>query len=115
MAIIVNKQLYNKVKNMADNIYKKNSAYKSGFIQKKYKEMGGTYIDDNKEKNLSRWFNEKWIDIGNQDYPVYRPTIKINKNTTLLVSEIDKNNLIKQIKEKQKIKGSKNLKPFKKK
>lgn len=48
-------------------------------------------------------------------YPVFRPTKKITKETPLLVSEIDKKNLKKQIELKQKIKGSKNLKPFKKK
>jgi hypothetical protein len=32
---------------MADKIYEKSSAYKSGYIVKKYKEMGGRYKDDN--------------------------------------------------------------------
>ena len=109
MPIIVDKELYNKVKKNADEIYSKNSAYKSGYIVKKYKELGGKYKDDNKPKNLKRWFNEKWYDIANLDYPVYRPSIKIEKNTPLLVSEINKDNLIKQIKEKQKKKANEKL------
>ena len=113
MPIVNDKNLYEKAKKMADEIYKKSSAFKSGYIVKKYKELGGTYKDDKGEKELKRWFNEKWTDIGNKNYPVFRPTKRINKNTPLTVAEIDKKQLEKQIKLKQKIKGEKNLPPFK--
>ena len=112
MPEVVNKKLYEKVKLQADKIYKKSSSYKSAYIIKSYKSLGGTYRDDNQPKNLSRWFKEKWKDVGNQQYPVYRPTKRINKLTPLTVNEIDKANLKKQIKIKQIIKGKKNLKPF---
>lgn len=112
MPIIDNKKLYNEVKILADNIYKKNSAYKSGYIVKKYKELGGTYSNDNQPKKLNQWYNEKWGDIGNENYPVYRPTIKVNKNTPLTINEINKSNLKKQIKLKQIIKGEYNLPKF---
>jgi hypothetical protein len=112
MPQIANSELYEKAKKIADAIYSKPSAYKSGFIVKTYKEMGGTYIDDNKPKNLSRWFKEEWTDVGNKEYPVYRPTKRINKDTPLTVDEISKSNLKKQINLKQKIKGTKNLPPF---
>jgi hypothetical protein len=105
-------KLYSKVKQYADTIYEKPSAYKSGFIVKKYKEMGGTYIDDKKPKDLKRWFNEDWKDIGNKDYPVYRPTKIINDKTPLTPNEIKPENLKKQIKLKQEIKGNKNLPKF---
>jgi hypothetical protein len=107
------KKLYAKVKLMADEIYKKPSAYKSGYIVKKYKELGGEYIDDNQPKELKRWFSEQWRDVGKKDYPVFRPTVRVNKKTPLTVKEIDEKNLKEQIKLKQKIKGSKNLPPFK--
>ena len=113
MPIVLDKELYKKVKLEADKIYKKPSAYKSMFIQKRYKDLGGQYKDDNKGKTLSRWMNERWSDIGNKDYPVYRPMIRINKHTPLTVNEIDKKNLKQQIDLKQKIKGNKNLPPFK--
>jgi len=113
MPIISDKDLYNYVKSEADSIYKKSSAYKSGYIVKRYKELGGRYKDDNKEKKLKRWFLEEWKDIGNKEYPVYRPTVKVNKNTPLTVNEIDKKNLQSQIKKKQIIKGEYNLHPFK--
>lgn len=108
-------KLYEKVKEYADTIYKKHSAYKSGFIVKTYVKHGGTYRDDGKEPTLKRWYAEKWQDIGNKDYPVYRPTRKISRDTPLTVNEIDRTNLKKQISLKQKIKGFQNLPPFKKK
>lgn len=115
MPIPKNKLLYEKIKKQADLVYDHPSAYKSGYIIKMYKKYGGEYEDDNKPKNLKRWFKEKWGDIGNKEYPVYRPTIRVNKNTPLTINEIDKNNLKKQIKLKQKIRGNKNLPAFKKK
>jgi len=108
-----NKELYEKVKKEADEIYKKPSAFKSGYIVKKYKELGGEYIDDKKPKNLKRWFKEEWKDIGNSVYPVFRPTIKVSKETPLTPEEIEPKNLKEQIKRKQVIKGVRNLPPFK--
>jgi uncharacterized membrane-anchored protein YjiN (DUF445 family) len=117
MAIAIDKELYEKAKKIVYKQYDKPSAYRSGALVRKYKELGGRYEDDNnKQKPLDRWFKELWMDIGNKDYPVYRPTIKIDKQKTpLTVDEIDKKDLQKQIKLKQKIKGKKNLPPFKKK
>ena len=120
MPIILNQVLYNKAKQEANEIYKKPSAYKSGWIVKRYKELGGKYADDNKPKPLKRWFQEKWQDIGGLEmngegvppYPVFRPTKRISKETPLLPSEINPENLKKQIELKQKIRGEKNLPPF---
>ena len=53
--------------------------------------------------------------MGHKEYPVYRPTVKVSKKTPLTVGEISRSNMKEQIKEKQIIKGNKNLKPFKKK
>ena len=107
------KKLYAKVKLMADEIYKKPSAYKSGYIQKRYQQLGGTYTDDDKPKKLKQWFKEKWQDVGNKEYPVYRPTVRVNKSTPLTVQEISPSNLKQQIRLKQRIRGRKNLPPFK--
>ena len=112
MPIPTNPLLYEMAKMEADKIYDKSSAYKSGYIVKKYKELGGEYIDDNKPKNLERWFKEDWSDVGNKDYKVYRPSRRVNKMTPLLPSEIDPKNLKKQIALKQIIKGERNLPPF---
>lgn len=108
----IDKRLYERIKRIADEKYDKSSAYKSGFIVKLYKKMGGTYRDDDNPMNLKRWFKEKWTDVGNESYPVYRPTKRISKETPLTVLEIDPENLKEQIALKQKIKG-RNLPPFK--
>jgi hypothetical protein len=117
MAIPLNKELYEKAKLIADETYDKSSAYKSGFIVKTYKKMGGKYKNTGKEKDLKRWYEEGWTDVSplktDSSYPVYRPTKRINKKTPLTVDEIDKTNLLEQSIIKQVIKGKKNLKPFK--
>lgn len=110
---IDNPKLYEKAKIIADNLYDKPSAYKSGFIVKTYKELGGTYSGKKPEKTgIARWIKEEWKDIGNKEYPVYRPTKRITIETPLTPEEIEPSNLIKQIKLKQEIKGEKNLPPF---
>jgi len=105
-------QLYAKVKKMADEKYAKPSAYKSGWIVKKYKEMGGKYSGVKTEDGLTAWYKEDWADVGGKEYPVYRPTKRVNANTPLTLFEIDPTQLKKQINLKQKIKGEHNLPPF---
>jgi hypothetical protein len=112
----LDEELYEIVKYIADIKYKKNSAYKSGFQVKLYKELGGEYSGTKTDEGLSRWYKEEWKDYGNKDYPVYRPSKKIDKKKTpLTVDEIDPKNLKEQIKLKQLIKGDSNLPKFKKK
>jgi DNA adenine methylase len=112
-AVPVDKALYEKAKAEVYPRYKKPSAYRSGALIKRYKELGGKFKDLKDDRPLERWFEEEWRDIADEFYPVYRPTKIIDKNKTpLTVDEIDPENLKLQIKEKQKIKGKKNLKPF---
>jgi len=108
----INQELYDEVKKYADTVYSKPSAYKSGFIVKKYKEMGGTYEDDNKPRNLKRWFQENWRDIAGLEYPVYRPTKRVSGKTPLTPDEIDPENLLLQSLLKQIYRGEKNLPKF---
>ena len=119
MSIPIDKELYEIAKQIVYKQYKKASAYRSGALVKKYKELVGRYKDDKtkKDKPLERWFFEKWININpnEEGYPVLRPSILVNKNTPTLATEITKKNVKEQIKLKEKIKGSKNLPPFKKK
>ena len=108
-----NKELYQEVIRYIDTIYKKPSAYRSGAIVKEYKRRGGRYIDDNKPKNLERWFKEKWTSINStHGYPTYRPTKRITKDTPYTVSEIPKERLLEQYILKQFYKGDKNLPKF---
>jgi len=110
---IDNPELYEKARQIADEKYSKPSAYKSGFIVKTYKELGGTYSGKKENKGIGRWFKEGWSDIGGQEYPVYRPTKRVSKDTPLTADEIDPQQAKKQIKLKQKIRGKSNLPPFK--
>jgi hypothetical protein len=107
----IDKELYARVKKEADAVYAKPSAYKSGWIVKEYKKRGGRY-EGNDERELGRWFKEKWSDIGGQEYPVYRPTVRITEDTPLTASEIDPVQAKSQIALKQQIKGRSNLPPF---
>jgi hypothetical protein len=114
MPIVLDTELYDKAKQHADTVYSKPSAYKSAFIQRYYKSIGGRFREDNEPKKLKQWFKERWLDVGNKLYPVYRPSVRVNKSTPLTVQEIDPSNLKKQISLKQQIKGKTNLPPFKK-
>lgn len=115
--IILKPKLYDEAKAIVYNQYPKHSAYRSGQLVKKYKELGGTYGGEKPTGNLTSWFKEDWKDINpnktKNSYPVFRPTIRVNKNTPLTASEIDPKNLKEQIALKQKIKGKKNLPNFK--
>jgi hypothetical protein len=112
MPVIDNPKLYAMAKKCAEAVYTKPSAFRSGYIVKKYKELGGTYSDDKSPKKLKQWFAEKWQDVGGREYPVFRPTVRVNKTTPLTVQEVSPSNLKKQIELKQKIKGAKNLPKF---
>lgn len=114
-----NQKLYNEVKDFIMSRYKKNSAFASGAIVKEYKRRGGKYEEDGKERNLERWFDEKWIDVNpiigiknDNAYPVFRPTVKVNSRTPTLVQEIPVKRLKEQAVLKQKIKGEENLPDF---
>ena len=120
----VDKELYEKIKEEVNKVYEKNSAYRSGQYVKKYKEAFSKkygsnvepYKGDKDKGSIGRWFKESWENLApNLTYPVYRPTKRISQDTPLTINEIDKKDLKKQIKLKQKIKGEFNLPPFKKK
>jgi hypothetical protein len=115
-----NPALYEASKKKIMASYKKNSAFASGAIVKDYKQRGGKYKEDGEPKKLKRWFKEEWVNInplvGNTKedaYPTFRPTIKVNKNTPTIVSNISKEELKKQSGLKQKYRGENNLPTFK--
>ena len=119
MVVFIDKDIHKEAKKKADTVYKKPSAYKSGYIVQLYKKMGGKFKDDKKGKPLKRWYKEKWTDIGNvydgfnlDHYPLYRPTVRVNKETPKTFSEIPLKRLVQQYNTKQKIKGNKNLEKF---
>lgn len=115
-SVIDNPELYEKAKEIVYKQYPKHSAYRSGQLVKKYKELGGTYSGKKDKKGLTQWFKEDWRDVNpmktDTSYPVYRPTKKVSSDTPLTKDEIDPENLMMQSLLKQIYKGDKNLPAF---
>lgn len=103
-AIPIDKALYEKAKAEVYPKYKKPSAYRSGALIKRYKELGGRFKEQG-ERKLARWFKEDWKDVAGMDYPVYRPTKRITKDTPLTPSEIDPTNMKQQAVLKTEVQG----------
>ena len=104
----INKELYEKVKK---EIYSKNpihSAYRSAQIVKEYKNRGGKYKGkENNVSGLNRWFKEEWKNQrGETGYKnksdVYRPTIRVTKDTPVTFKELTKEEIKKAMLEKTK-------------
>ena len=83
----LDKELYETIKRKVWAMYDKASAYRSGMLVKLYREAGGKYSGDkDNDEGISRWFREAWMsDKGTTNYPhknsVYRPTVRITKDT----------------------------------
>lgn len=58
--------LWDRAQAWADMTYAKHSAYKSMAKAKKFKELGGVYLDDC-PGGTTEWLNEKWVDICTDD------------------------------------------------
>ena len=103
-----NKKLYEKVKKEIYARHPEHSAYRSGLLVKEYKAMGGEYKGKkNKNQGLDRWFKEKWqSQRGDTGYKhksdVYRPTIRVTKDTPTTFKELTKTQIEKARREKAK-------------
>lgn len=126
-------KLYEKVKRMADKYFEsKTGIYRSSWIVREYKKRGGKYIGNKpKLSGLKRWYKEKWVDLnrpikkGNKiigyepcgrsvikkkgEYPLCRPTYRINSKTPKTYKELSKKSIKKAKKEKSRVKGSRNI------
>lgn len=107
---VVNKKLYNEVKKSAKKKYKKwPSAYASAWVVKEYKRRGGKYRGSkSRKKGISRWLDEKWINVcklpkkvpcgrskltsrnWKKKYPYCRPSVRITSKTPKLARELSK-------------------------
>ena len=100
---VLNKELYKKAKKIADEKYKRHSAYKSMFLVKTYKDMGGKYSGKKETKGVSNWRKEKWVQVSEflltgkkiicgegQNPKGCRPTVRIDKNTPITLNELIK-------------------------
>jgi len=102
---ILNPKLYEKAKKEADKKYERHSAYKSMFITKRYKELGGKYKTQKRKKgSTTRWNEEQWIQVlpylksgkkiacgeDNKKNKVCRPFNRVDKNTPITLPELQK-------------------------
>lgn len=119
---VKNPSLYLKAKKEADEKFdEKTSAYKSMWIVKRYKELGGKYSTAKKDTGeTTRWLEEKWVQIipfvtKNEEIEcgsavrqkkACRPLKRVDKNTPMTIKEIvkkhGKEKVIELAKEKNK-------------
>jgi len=112
-----NIELYEQVKKEMKEKYKApRSPFLSGAIVAEYKNRGGKYINDEKERKLDRWFKEKWVNVNpvvgitdDKAYAFFRPTVEISDKTPTLAQNITKKNLKELVNKKQKKKYGKNV------
>lgn len=129
----IDKILYNKVKKMADRKFQsKTGIYKSSWIVKEYKRLGGKYKGKKSQKRgILRWYKEKWVDLNrpiksksgkiigykscgrnkvtSKSYPLCRPSKRISVKTPKTFKQISKKNISLAKKRKAKVKGSANI------
>lgn len=104
---VKNPTLYRKARKLADETYKKPGLFKSAFIVKKYKELGGEYSGKkpSKGEGITRWLKgEEWIKVlpfvkdnkkvkcgsGGGDPHACRPSIRVNSKTPITIQEVIK-------------------------
>lgn len=109
-AIPTNLAIYNRIKEEINKKYKP-SAYRSGMLVQKYKEVMNklgqpAYVGRyNPDSNLARWYRERWLNQRNEvgykyKSDVYRPTIRISKDTPTTFSELTPQEIAKAKREK---------------
>lgn len=100
--IFRDKDIHDKAKKLADKTYTRHSAYKSMYIVKKYKDMGGRFHTKKNKDGVKRWNNEKWIQVipyitknkliacglNNKEKKVCRPFYRVNEKTPITIDEI---------------------------
>lgn len=101
---VMRPKLYERVKARADKIYRRpTSAYKSMWIAKEYKRLGGTY-SGTRGASTNRWRKERWIQVipyvrnkkivecgaSNAHGKTCRPLVRVTKDTPLTIDEVVK-------------------------
>lgn len=100
------------------------SIYRSAWIVRRYKELGGRYATaPSPREGLARWFREQWVDLNRRrpdgtyapcgrpkatagtpgPYPLCRPTRRATAQTPRTAAEIPKATIARAKREKQKI------------
>jgi hypothetical protein len=117
----LNPKLYDRIKRQIKRDFTPKgrwSAYKSFNLQRIYKKKGGKYKGKkNKSSNLSVWAREKWKNVCTTPYKpcgrksgskakfgyrYCRPTVRVNKRTPTLASELTREQIKRRCKAKKK-------------
>jgi hypothetical protein len=131
MAEPVDKELYERIKQMANKVFKSPTGiYRSAWISKMYVRAGGEYTSKKKNSEFDKWISEVWIDLNNPIkqgnkiigynkcgskntqndlYPLCRPSVRIDEDTPMIYQDIDKETIKKVNKQKQIIKNKGNI------
>lgn len=122
----LNKELYEKAKQMANKTYGTHtSAFRSMAISRNYMKMAGKY-SGRKSSKLERWRKEGWVDLNqpngkggyypcghkntqNDKYPLCRPSKTVNKDTPKKYQDISSDRIRKANEDKQRVRGSGNI------
>jgi hypothetical protein len=129
-----NKKLYDSVKKKADTMFlSKTGIYKSSWIVREYKRLGGKYKGSKpRSSGLKRWYNERWVDLnrpiknskgkvigykpcGRPDlskksaYPLCRPSVRVTRNTPKTHKELTKKSIQKALLQKRKVREKGNI------
>ena len=116
MPIPSNKELYEQVKTEIYQKYPKHSAYRSGLLVQEYKRRGGTYEGNmNINNGLPLWFASKWSNQRGEPFykfknDMFRPTVRVTKDTPTTFAELTTEEIRKARREKA---GTARLKEFK--
>ncbi len=117
-----NKALYNRVKAEAKRKFKVwPSAYASGWLVKEYKRRGGKYSGKkSKSPALTRWFQEKWINVcklpkkvpcgrpkttlknWKKSYPYCRPSKRVSRKSPRAARELSRAEIKRRCSRKRK-------------
>ena len=106
MPIPCNKELYEQGKMDIYQKYPKHSAYRSGLLVQEYKRRGGTYEGTKSINNgLPLWFASKWSNQrGEVGYrylsDIYRPTVRVTKDTPTTFTELTTEEIAKARRQK---------------
>lgn len=101
---IINKDKYKKAKTKAIKTFgSKSTAYKSMYIVREYKKMGGKYKGKKPKGGITRWSNEKWVAVipylGGKNIKCgatlnkkvsCRPSIRKTKKTPITIQQVIK-------------------------
>lgn len=121
----LDKDIYNRAKKLADEKYKKHSAYKSMYMMEQYEKLGGRINKNLKKSGTDKWNKENWVNLSaiamgiesdikklpacgtkhpkqKKNPTICRPTKKVNKNTPKLAQSFSKSQIKKALEIKKK-------------